>query len=105
MSDDMDVIKSLDELANVLSELSARPYDVSVHRHHIELTELIGGEEADPQGAREMMINFIAAGDEVWLPFLAAKRSAVNLASASDVVGMLSSYERAEEDYLCRYSN
>ncbi|KAH7922022.1 hypothetical protein BV22DRAFT_1131760 [Leucogyrophana mollusca] len=50
--------------------------------------------------AQEMVTNYLAAGDEVWIPLIDAKSTAVDLDSPSGVLEVLEVYSRAEADYL-----
>ncbi|KAH9980057.1 hypothetical protein BGW80DRAFT_1454599 [Lactifluus volemus] len=50
--------------------------------------------------ARETFTNYYACGDDVWLPLIQDKKATVDINSVEDVLSVLQTYERAEEDYL-----
>lgn len=97
----MDEADSLETFSNVLSEVAENPYDVNVHAQHIRVAQSLEGMESEVISAREMMTQFLAVGDDVWLPLLATKQSAVDLDTAEGVEELLALYARAENDYLC----
>ncbi|KAF8195410.1 hypothetical protein BJ912DRAFT_956851 [Pholiota molesta] len=96
----MDESESLDALANILTAVAEKPYDVSIHGQHIRLAQSLEGMESEVQSAMEMMVQLVAAGDEVWLPLLTAKEQAVDLETEEGVQELLEMYARAENDYL-----
>jgi len=100
----MDEQQSLEALANILNELSEKPFDFSLHAKHVRLTksEAFKDMEAEAVSALEMFTNYFAAGDEVWLDLLDAKERSVDLSTVDGAQEVLALYERAEEDYLCR---
>lgn len=87
----------LDELANILSELSEKPFDFPLHRKHINVAQKL---QTDVLSAMEMMTNFFPATDEVWIPILDAKRAELDINTANGVGELLALYEKAENDYL-----
>ena len=87
-------------LATVLTELSERPFDFALHLKHISLVQSSPNESVS---AMEMMSNFVAVGDEIWLPLITAKRAAVDIKTANGVGELFALYEKAEADYLCRF--
>ena len=97
----MNESESLDALANVLNVIAERPYDVSVHAQHIRLAQSLPGMDAEVLSAMEMMTQFLAAGDEVWLPLLQNKEESADLETEQGVEELLALYARAESDYLC----
>lgn len=97
----MNEAQSLDALAKVLNDLSERPYDITLHAQHIRLAHSMGSMETEVQSALEMLPDFLAAGEDVWLSLIKAKETASNLESAQDVEELLALYNRAEGDYLC----
>ncbi|KIK95320.1 hypothetical protein PAXRUDRAFT_140954 [Paxillus rubicundulus Ve08.2h10] len=50
--------------------------------------------------AQEMVANYLAVGDEVWLPLIEAKAALANLDDPADASEVLDLYTRAEGDYL-----
>ncbi|TFK73607.1 hypothetical protein BDN72DRAFT_761449 [Pluteus cervinus] len=96
----MDVTQSLDDLANVLTELSEKPLDIGLHVRHIHLAQSLEGDEAGLNGAREMMTDFLAADEAVWVPLIDSRHKSVDLDTLNGVEELLNLYERAEEDYL-----
>ncbi|KIJ17712.1 hypothetical protein PAXINDRAFT_130029 [Paxillus involutus ATCC 200175] len=50
--------------------------------------------------AQEMAANYLAVGDEVWLPLIEAKAASANLDNPADASEVLDLYTRAEGDYL-----
>lgn len=97
----MNETQSLEALGNIYSELAKKPYDVSLHIKHINLAQTAQGMEMEFQAAQEMMTEFLAAGDDVWLPLIRAKENSVDPNAAEDVEELLNMYTRAESDYLC----
>ncbi|KIK08003.1 hypothetical protein K443DRAFT_1909 [Laccaria amethystina LaAM-08-1] len=92
--------QALEAYANILDQISEDPYNASLHAQHIRLAQSLQGMDAEAQTALEMMSEFLAAGDDVWLPLIQAKESAVNLQSPDGVDELLTLYDRAEADYL-----
>jgi len=95
----MDEAQALDALANLLTELARKPYDISLHAEHLRLSIECGGSQV--QSAREMFTNFLAAGDLVWLPLIESKEDSVDILSPGGLQEVLSLYARAESDYFC----
>ncbi|KAF5315056.1 hypothetical protein D9619_007334 [Psilocybe cf. subviscida] len=89
-----------DGLAALDLEVAENPYDANVHAQHIRIAQSLDGMESEVTSAREMMTQFLAAGDDVWLPLLAAKENTVDLETAEGVEELLTLYARAESDYL-----
>ncbi|KAG6813581.1 hypothetical protein H0H92_009625 [Tricholoma furcatifolium] len=92
--------QSLDALAHVLNDLSERPYDLNLHIQHLQLARSLEGMETQVTSACEMMVNFLAAGEQVWNHLLKAKENTVDLETAEGVEDLLALYSRAEADYL-----
>lgn len=97
---DMDETEALEALSNLLTDLSANPYDISLHARHIGLASATSMEDQEHL-AREMMVTYWATGDEVWLPLIEAKEKTVDLGSREGVQEVLDLYNKAEDDYLC----
>ena len=97
----MDDSHSLDALANILNDVAEKPYDVPTHARHIRLTQSLDGMESEIASAIEMMTQFLAAGEEIWLPLINAKMQELDLDSEEGVVELLALYTRAESDYMC----
>ena len=97
----MDDSHSLDALANILNDVAEKPYDVPTHAKHIRLTQSLEGMESEITSALEMMTQFLAAGEEVWLPLINAKMQELDLDTEEGVVELLALYTRAESDYMC----
>ena len=97
----MDDSHSLDALANILNDVAEKPYDVLTHARHIRLTQSLEGMEPEVTSAMEMMTQFLAAGEEVWLPLINAKMQELDLDTEEGVVELLALYTRAESDYMC----
>jgi hypothetical protein len=99
----MDEAESLEALSNILTSISETPYDFSLHVQHINVAETLGeGQQEQALSAREMMTGFWAAGEEVWLPLINAKKASVDLDTEEGVAEVLEVYEKAEDDYLCK---
>lgn len=99
----MDETESLDALANILTAVAEKPYDISLHVQHVKLAQSLEGMETEAQSAMEMMTQLVAAGDDVWLPLLNFKEQSVDLETEGGVQELLELYSRAEGDYLCAY--
>lgn len=104
----MDPGAALVALEELLTSLTESPYDIALHAQHIRLAETADG--LDPEAAsgassaREMMVQYVAAGDEVWSSLLEEKeRSGVE--TTEGVEQLLKLYELAEVDYLCTYTS
>ena len=97
----MDESQSLDALADILNDVAENPYDLPTHARHIRLTQSLEGMESDITSAMEMMTQFLAAGEEVWLPLINTKMQELDLDSEEGVVELLALYTRAESDYMC----
>jgi hypothetical protein len=97
----MDETQSLDALAQVLSELSERPYDITLHARHIQLARSLEAMEAEVKSALEMLTQILAAGEDVWLQLIKAEEGSVDLGTVEGVEELLALYSRAEADYLC----
>ena len=97
----MDESQSLDTLATIINDLAERPHDIVLHANNIKLTKSIQGMEPELQTAMEMLSEFLAAGEDVWLYLVGKKEHSVNLDTAEGVAELLTCYERAEADYLC----
>ncbi|KAF9046435.1 hypothetical protein BJ165DRAFT_1471732 [Panaeolus papilionaceus] len=95
----MDVTQSLDDLGNILTELADKPLDPTIHARHIKHVQSAPGMEMEHSQACEMMVQLLAAGDEVWLPLLKVAEEQ-NLDASESVENLLSLYKRAESDYL-----
>lgn len=91
----------LDALANILTAVAERPYDISLHAQHVKLAQSLEGMETEAQSAMEMMTQLVAAGDDVWVPLLKSKEQSVDLETEGGVQELLELYLRAEADYLC----
>ncbi|KII83027.1 hypothetical protein PLICRDRAFT_180796 [Plicaturopsis crispa FD-325 SS-3] len=90
----MDDASNLEALANMLTELSQNPYDISLHAEHIRLSKL-ANDDVQLQSALELATNYLAAIDDVWIPLIEAKQRVVE--DATELLGL---YEKAESDYL-----
>ena len=94
-------MESLEAVDNILSKISATPLDLSLHLRHIELAKAL--EDLEFQlTAFQTLTQFLAVGDEIWLPYVDAKAKYLDLDTVEGVEELLQLYERAEEDYLCR---
>lgn len=116
----MDSRDALESLSTLLTSLSESPYSLELHAKHLELTSL--PELADQfEDAVQLMTNFFAATDQVWLPFLQRKIMrlgipddfdsseeplSINLngINVEDVMDVLVLFRNAENDYLCELS-
>ncbi|KAK0449212.1 hypothetical protein EV421DRAFT_1780622 [Armillaria borealis] len=95
----MDEAKTLDVLANVLNDISEKPYDFSLHVQHIGLARSLQGMESEFQSAIEMMSNFYSVGGDLWLELIEHKKASLDLGTVDGVAELLAVYERAESDY------
>lgn len=98
----MDESQTLDALANLMNDLAENPFDIPTHLQHIQLAESCPGMEAEAISAREMMSQFLAVGEGIWLPLLDAKEGSLDINTQEGVSELLALYERAEADYLCK---
>lgn len=99
-NDAMDESESLESLVNTINTLSERPYDVSIHAEFLKLANSLEGVDAEVESGLEMITQCMAAGDEVWIPFLEKKMPDVisTREEAEEVFGL---FNKAEQDYLC----
>ena len=97
----MEESDSLEAISNLLTELSSNPYDISLHSQFIRLAEDSGMDD-QLLAAREMMIGFWPASEEVWLPIIRGRieEGADDVESVREI---LARFEVAELDYLCTY--
>jgi hypothetical protein len=96
----MDEEQALEALSNVISALSETPFDLSLHEQHIQLA-LATGMDDQIRAARDTLTAYYACGDDVWLPLIEDKKSAVDLETVDGALSVLTAYKRAEDDYLC----
>jgi hypothetical protein len=117
LSHTMNATDALESLSTLLTSLSESPYSLELHAKHIQLASL--PELADQfEDATQLMSNFYAATDEVWLPFVQRKIGrlgilddfesaeeplSVNLGDVSveTVLDVLESFRKAANEYLC----
>lgn len=92
----------LEALSTVLTKLSEEPYDLPTHIQHLNLAATAGEEQANE--AREMFAAYWAAGDEVWIPLIDAKKRSSNIDSVSGAQEVHELYDKAEGDYLCTFT-
>ncbi|KAI6014828.1 hypothetical protein BKA83DRAFT_4345131 [Pisolithus microcarpus] len=92
--------QKLERLADLLTQLSSSPYDVALHAQHISLAMSLPGMDSQVLEAREMAANYVAVGDEVWMPIIDDKIAALVMEEGARVAEILELYERAERDYL-----
>lgn len=97
----MEETESLEALSELLTQLSANPYDLSLHAQHVQLAQSAGLDE-QVQAARQMLVGFWPASDDVWMPMIDA-RMAEGMDSMEDIAEILAMFDAAEEDYLCVY--
>jgi hypothetical protein len=98
----MDEEQALEALSNVISALSETPFDLSLHKKHIQLA-LATGMDDQMREARDTLTAYYACGDDVWLPLIEDKKSAADLETVDGALSVLAVYKRAEDDYLCTY--
>ncbi|KAG6903150.1 hypothetical protein C0995_004697 [Termitomyces sp. Mi166 len=96
----MDEARSLDALAKLLNDLSERPYDLNLHIQHFQLAKSLEGMESQVTSACEMLVDFLAAGEQIWTTLIDAKAKVVDLETKEGVEELLALYSRAESDYL-----
>jgi hypothetical protein len=99
----MDEAQSLDALANILDQLSQKPYDISLHAQHIRLAQSNEGLESQVHTAQKMLPIFLAAGEDVWVPPIEAEEKPKDLDSFDGLPEVLALYVRVEADYLCTW--
>ncbi|KAI6044840.1 hypothetical protein EDC04DRAFT_2560886 [Pisolithus marmoratus] len=92
--------QKLERLADLLTRLSASPYDVALHAQHISLAMSLPGMDSQVLEAREMAANYVAVGDEVWIPLIDDKAASLVMEEGVRIAEILELYERAERDYL-----
>ncbi|KAK0464624.1 uncharacterized protein EV420DRAFT_1263469 [Desarmillaria tabescens] len=95
----MNEAQTLDALANVLNDISEKPYDFSLHVKHINIARSLEGMESEFQSAIEMMSNFYSVGGDLWLELIEYKKASLDLGTVDGVAELLAVYERAESDY------
>ena len=95
----MDEEQALEALSNVISALSEKPFDLSLHAQHIQLSALAGMDD-QAHAAREILTTYYACADDVWLPLLEEKKKAADLNSIEGALSVWQAYNLAEEDYL-----
>ncbi|EMD31421.1 hypothetical protein CERSUDRAFT_119799 [Gelatoporia subvermispora B] len=95
----MEDADALEALSNILERLTENPYDIALHAEHLRIAYASGSDE-QIDSALDMTTAFWAVGDEVWLPLINRKLQSANLESADDLLGVLSVFETAEQDYL-----
>ncbi|KAL4250529.1 hypothetical protein ABKN59_002266 [Abortiporus biennis] len=95
----MDEADALEALSNVLSQLTANPYDIALHAENVRIATQTGMED-QLESALEMVTTFWAAGDRVWLPLIDLKLKSVDIGTVEGCLTMLELFERAERDYL-----
>ncbi|KAL4073262.1 hypothetical protein V8B97DRAFT_1953447 [Scleroderma yunnanense] len=95
-----DEASGLERLADLITELSANPYDISLHAEHISLSLALPDMESEVTVAREMAVNYLAMGDEVWVPLIESKAASVDVDTPAGALEVLEAYADAERDYL-----
>ncbi|KAI6030527.1 hypothetical protein F5J12DRAFT_296247 [Pisolithus orientalis] len=98
--DGVDETQRLERLADLLTQLSSNPYDVALHAQHISLAMSLSGMDSQVLEAREMATNYVAMGDEVWIPIIDDKVASLAMEDGVKITEILELYERAERDYL-----
>ena len=98
----MDEEQALEALSNVISALSDTPFNLSLHEQHIQLA-LATGMDDQIRAARDTLTAYYACGDDVWLPLIEDKKSAADLETVDGALSVLTTYKRAEDDYLCTH--
>jgi len=101
MDEANDEASGLNRLADVITELSVHPYDISLHAEHISLSLSLPDMESQVTVAREMAANYLAVGDEVWVPLIETKTASVDVDTPAGALEVLEAYAHAEKDYLC----
>ncbi|THH01889.1 hypothetical protein EW145_g6837, partial [Phellinidium pouzarii] len=87
-----------DQWAYLWTRVSASPYDISLHAQLIQLA-LASGMDNQVTAARQLLLRFWSAGEEVWLPTIEA-RIHQGVDTLGDVLDVLALFQTAEEDYL-----
>jgi hypothetical protein len=96
--------ESLNALANILSQIAEQPFNVALHIQHIQIAGSQPDLGAELKSALEMMTEFLAADPEhVWLPLIKQRESSLDFESSPEIEGLMELYERAENDYLCKW--
>ncbi|KAF8527992.1 hypothetical protein BU17DRAFT_38620 [Hysterangium stoloniferum] len=106
---------ALESLSALLTSLSEAPYDLGLHAKHIQLASSPDLEEQFDD-ATQLLLNFYAATDQVWLPFLQTKMQRINIpydfdnqqeseldlkdVSLEVLLDLLDSFRKAANDYL-----
>lgn len=101
MGEANDEASGLNRLADLITELSVNPYDIALHAEHISLSLSLPDMESQVTVAREMAANYLAVGDEVWLPLIETKAATVDVDTPAGALEVLEAYAHAERDYLC----
>lgn len=98
----MDESSSLDALFGIIGKLEENPRDLSLHIQHVRLAKSLEGMETQVTFALELFTKYFAVGDEIWLDLLNIKEHSINLDTVNGVEEILTLYQRAEADYLCK---
>lgn len=113
----MDSTDALESLSTLLTSLSDCPYSLELHAKHIQLASLPALVD-QLEDATHLMTNFLAATDQVWLPFLQRKLRGLRIPddfesleeslfvdldgiTVETVADVLESFDKAENDYFC----
>lgn len=97
--------ESLNALGDVLSQIAEQPFHVALHIQHIRIAGSQPDLGAELKSALEMMTEFLAADPEhVWLPLIKQREASLDSESSLELEGFLELYERAENDYLCKWT-
>lgn len=90
---------TLTQLSSLIEQITQKQGSIALHAQNIKLASSAGLED-EANAARELMTMFLAAPEDVWLPFLAHKEK--ELGDTMDGVKEVHElYQRAEQDYLC----
>jgi hypothetical protein len=96
----MDEEQALEALSNVISALSEKPFDLSLHAQHIQLAAEAGMDD-QAHAARETLTTYYACSDDVWLPLLEEKKKTAEINLIEGAITVCQAYKLAEDDYLC----
>lgn len=117
----MDAASALETLSSLLTSIADSPYTLSLHSQHIQLASLpLPDLTGQLDSAVQLFLDFYAATDAVWLPFLQEKIQGLGISDefeTSDepavvnlqgitveaVLNVLESFRKAENDYLCEH--
>lgn len=99
----MDQANALEALVGAITLLNDNPYDIALHAQHVRLARETGMDD-QLESALDMVTTFYASGDHIWLPLVELKIKGTDVGTTQGIKDVLAMFERAEADYLCKYT-